>query len=83
MKYHIVEAEFLEIQTNLQNHLREELLELEGMVDGCGDCEVPYLVETEPGQPTNIPALATTLSPKSRVLTGTLALTHQSMTLST
>mmetsp|Transcript_20950 Transcript_20950/g.36063 ORF Transcript_20950/g.36063 Transcript_20950/m.36063 type:complete len:366 (+) Transcript_20950:21-1118(+) len=52
MQYQIDEAGFLEIQTYLQNHLREELLELEGLVGGCGECEMPYLVqsESEPGQ---------------------------------
>ncbi len=52
MQYQIDEAGFLEIQTNLQKHMRDELLELEGLVGGCGECEVPYLVqsETETGQ---------------------------------
>jgi len=82
MKYSIVEAEFLEIQTHLKNHLREELLELEGMVDGCGDCEVPYLVEveTEPGQTNKY--TCTCYDPESQGPCSNWK-THQSMTLST
>lgn len=40
----ISEAGFAKIQINLQNHIDDELLELESLLDGCGECEVPYLV---------------------------------------
>ena len=66
-RYQISEGEFAEIQDNLRAHLREDLLELEGLLDQCGDCEVPYFVQLpkswgfncscyEPPPPPPVPA---------------------------
>lgn len=44
-RYQIPEAGFTEIQEKLRVHLREELLELQDVLDTqCGDCDIPYMV---------------------------------------
>ena len=48
-RYQIWEDEFAEIQEYLQIHLREEMVELQGVLDKCGDCEVQYLSQLPDG----------------------------------
>ena len=44
-RYHLDESDFADIQASLRKHLREEMLELQDVVDEqCSKCEVPYLV---------------------------------------
>ena len=44
----ILESEFRQIQTNLQEHLLEILQDIGGYMDGCLPCEgVPYLEQKE------------------------------------
>lgn len=49
-RYLLTETDFSEIQRNLQNHILEELQRIKGIItDGCGECPVPYLEQTDDG----------------------------------
>lgn len=44
-RYQLDESDFADIQSSLRKHLREEMLELQDVVDEqCSECKVPYFV---------------------------------------